>query len=452
VGTIRNHQMTIVAVITATIGSLAAGSTPQEYDTPTTVHLSGTPTEIGETWGTVNRQAIRNAMERYLAKARAENLSETTLIERAQAFLGIAKQIAPHWIEESRAIGQAAGVDADLYLSFLANTPRGIGFHECTSYAVSRELTQAGAILFHKTRDNVDREQAACVLASSVKGVNKFIAVSNASALSCSMIVNDKGLAGCSDYPAHLTRKNDPHALLPKAAEPQYRGMMSGSILRYVAEKASNCTQALNIIQDFVKKGHYAGGKVNGSHWLFVDRTGTIMEVSSNARHVVSRIHTQEVYFSRLDGSAAAKRLREAERPIDFHLFHNASRDPSICLGSSISGMTVEINAEHPDVLTCAWFTFPVKSLAFPVFMGGRKTPRRLLNGDLYTLGKTLDTEKSRWETLERRAHADKQRLAGKVADLLKADRTAEAVDVLDTWTETTANAQFAIMKGLVPR
>jgi len=443
-----SRQFAIAAVITATIGGLAVGSTPHEHDAPTTVQLSGTPTEIGETWGAVNRQAIRKDMERYLAKARAENLSEKTLIERAQTFVGIAKQVASHWIEESRAIAQAAGVDADLYLSFVANSPRGIGFHECTSYAVSRELTQGGAILFHKTRDNVDREQAACVLASSVKGVNKFIAVSNASALSCSMMVNDKGLAGSADYPAHLTRKNDPHALIPEAAQPQYRGMMSGSILRHVAEKASNCTQALSIIEDFVKKGYYAGGKVNGSHWLFVDRTGTIMEVSNNARHVVHRMHAEKVYFSRLDGSAAAKRLCQAERPIDFHLFHDVSRDPSICFGSSISGMTVEIDAEHPDVLTCAWVAFPARSLSVPVFMGVQKTPRCLFNGDLYTLGKTLDTERSRWEALERRTHADKQRLAGRIADLLEADRTAEAVDLLDTWTETTANAHFAIMNA----
>ena len=391
-------------------------------------------------------------MERYLAKARTENLSETTLIERAQTFVEIVKRIAPHWIEEARAIARAAGIDSDLYLSFLANRPRSIGFHECTSYAVSREFTQDNAIFFHKTRDNTGREQAAYVLTSSVKGVNKFIAVWNASAIRCSMMVNDKGLAGAADYPAHLTRKNDPSALLPEPAKPQYRGMMGSHFLRYIAERASSCAEALDIIEDFVKKRYYAGGDVNGQHWLFVDREGVILEISSNSRHVVSKIHSQKVYFSRLDGSAAAKRLYEAERPIDFHLFHNVSRDPSICFGSSISGMTVEISAEHPDILTCAWLSLPAKSLSFPVFMGGQRTPGCLVNGDVYKVGKTLDTETSRWETLERRGHADKQRLAGKIADLLKAGQTAEAVALLDTWTETAANAQFAIMKGLMPR
>ena len=264
---------------------------------------------------------------------------------------------------------------------------------------MAREFTQDHAIFFHKNRDNLDCEQAGYVLASSVSGVNKFIAVTNASAVNCSMMVNDKGLAGSGDYPAHLTRKGDPHALLPEAAEPRFRGMMNDFLLRHIAERAADCGQALNIIEDFSNKGYYAGGTVNGTHWLFVDRTGTIMEVSSNARHVVSKIHAQKVYFSRQDGSPAATRLRQAAEPIDFHLFHNVSRDPSICLASSISGMTVEIDPQHPDVLTCAWISLPAKSLAFPVFMGGRKTPRCLVNGELYQTGKSLDAEKSQWET-----------------------------------------------------
>ncbi|NQT15167.1 MAG: sulfatase-like hydrolase/transferase, partial [Planctomycetes bacterium] len=299
----------------------------RQQDTPTTVTLSGTPTEIGETWGTINRQAIHNAVEQYLAKAKAESLSEETLVERSQPFVAIARKIAPHWIEEAQAIARAAGIDADLYLSLLANVPRSIGFHECTSYAVSREFTQDGAVFFHKNRDNVDCEQAAYVLTSSAEGVNKFLAVSNASAVNCSMMVNEKGLAGSADYPANLTRRDDPGALVPEPAEPRYRGVMNDFLLRHVAERASSCDEALNVIQDCVNKGYSAGGTVNGTHWLFVDRTGTIMEISSNARHVVSRIHTQKVYFSRRDESAAAKRLRQAERPIDFHFFHTVSRD-----------------------------------------------------------------------------------------------------------------------------
>ncbi len=422
-----------------------------EHAGPIAVELVGTPTEIGERWGAINRQAVRSAVGRYVAKAKKEKLAETTLLERAQPCLEIVQQVAPHWIEAARAIAQAAEVDADLYLSFLANSPRGLGFHECTSYAVTGKHAEAGGIFFHKNRDNVDREQAAYILTSSVRGVNKFIAISNASGNGCSMMVNDKGLAGSGDYPAHLTRKGDPDALLPEPAEPQFRGMMSGSILRYIAERAVDCGQALSIIEEFVERGYYAGGTVNGTHWLFVDRAGTILEVSSNVRHVASRIHTQKAYFSRLDGSAAAKTLRQAEVPIGFHRFHNASRDPSICLASSIAGMTVEIDAEHPEVLTCAWISLPARSLSYPVFMGAHTTPRCLLSGNLYRVGKLLAPRKSQWETLEEQTHAEKQRLAEKAGGLLKAGQTAEAVNMVDAWTKATADAQLANLKGLVP-
>jgi len=451
IGSRHGRVVLLLALACLGRGEFVAADAAKKPATPTAVELSGTPTEVGERWGTINRQAVRSAVEGYLAKAKREKLSEATLLRRARRFWEIARRIAPHWIEETRAIARAADVDADVYLSFVANSSRGIGFHECTSYAVAGKHAQAGAIFFHKNRDNVDREQAAYVVTSSVQGVNKYIAVSNASTIGCSMMVNDKGLAGSGDYPAHLTRKGDPDALLPEPAEPQFRGMMSGSILRHIAETAADCRHALEIIEEFAERGYYAGGTVNGTHWLFVDRTGTILEVSSNVRHVASRIHTQKAYFSRLDGSAAAKTLRAAEEPIDFHRFHNVSRDPSICLASSIAGVTVEIDAEHPEVLTCAWFSLPAKSLSFPVFMGGRRTPRCLLSGDLYKAGKPLPPQKSHWEALEKQVHAEKQRLAGKVARLLEAGQTAEAVDLLDTWTETTARAQLAIVKGLVP-
>ena len=79
-----------------------------------------------------------------------------------------------------------------------------------------------GAILFHKTRDNKDRPQAAYIVESSLEGINKFISVSNATTiLGCSMMVNEKGLAGSSDYPVEHTRRGDPNALRPEPAEPQ---------------------------------------------------------------------------------------------------------------------------------------------------------------------------------------------------------------------------------------
>ena len=194
-------------------------------------------------------------------------------------------------------------------------------------------------------------------------GVHKFITVSDASVLACMMMVNEHGLAGSAD-----TGGIEP-------GRPKYRGMMNTFVLRYIAERARSCRDALDIIEDFVDRGQYAGGGGTGTHWLFVDKDGGILEVSNNAREVRSVRHDAKVYFSARGDTPAAHRLWKATVPIDFHLFHNVSRDPSVCFESTICGMTAEIDADRPDILTCAWFTLPGKGLAFPLFMGGVATP-----------------------------------------------------------------------------
>ena len=414
------------------------------------VHLAGSPTEIGRTWGEVNKKAITNDFEvHYLKKAAAAGISEADLIGRSERFVRIVREIAPHWLEEARAVARAAGVPEDLYIAFVGSKPRNLFLHECTSYAVAREHTRDNAIFFHKTRDNVDHDQAAYILESSLPGIQKFISIYDASVMSCSMMVNEQGLAGSADYPAHLTRKGDPSALIPEPAEPKYRGMMSGLILRYIAERASSCREALEIIEDFVKKGYYAGGKVNGNHWLFVDRDGVILEVSNNASHVASRFHTQKTYFSRLDSSAAAKKLSEADKPIDFGLFHGVARDPSICFKSSISGMTVEIDPDHPELLTCAWISLPVHSGSFPLLMGQTKTPLRLVNGEIYQLGKQTKAERQLWETAEQTAHASKERLKERVLATLANDGGAKTVDALDHWSQEQADRLVEHLQAL---
>ncbi len=70
-----------------------------------------------------------------------------------------------------------------------------------------------------------------------------MIGICDANAILCCMMVNDKGLAGSADYPVEWTREDDPAALVPAAAEPHYRGLMNGSVLRYIAERVSNCRE-----------------------------------------------------------------------------------------------------------------------------------------------------------------------------------------------------------------
>jgi len=403
------------------------------------VTLSGTPEQIGSAWGTLNKKSILDDMEAsYLKKAEKAGLTKEVLLERSAESVRIAREIAPHWLEEAQATARAIGVDENLYQAFVHGHSRNRFLHECTSYAVSREHTRDGAILFHKTRDNVDRPQVACIVQSSTQGINKFITVSDIGNIRCSMMVNDKGLAGSADYPAD--KKKDSSTLVLPDAKPRYRGLMAGSILRHIAERASTCAGALAIIEDFVKKGYYAGGDVNGSHWLFVDRTGAILEVGNNSEHVVSQYHMEKVYFSRLKKSAAAQRLEIAKEPVDFHAFHNTARDSSVCFGSSISGLTVEIDSKHPELLTCAWVALPARSVAFPLLMGQDSTPAPLVDGSAYAKAKDGPVRAQEWEALEHRAHDAKAELANDVLAGVAAGNPEEAQrELMNQWSAKQA-------------
>jgi len=429
VSVMRNAAILVAVVLAAPIASAAETSL---------IRVAGTPEQIGTIWGKINKEIIVRDMDaQYLKPAAAAGLSRETLIERSAAYVRIVKEIAPHWLEEARAVARTAGVDEALYVAFVGGHARKRFLHECTSYAVSRGHARDGAILFHKTRDNADRPQVTPIVESSLKGINKFIAVSDVGCIKCSMMVNEKGLAGSADYPAD--RKKESSTLRLEPAEPQYRGLMAGSILRHIAERASNCTEALAIIEDFVAKGYYAGGEVNGSHWLFVDRKGTILEVCNNSRHVVSKVHTQKAYFSRFNESETARRLREAEA-VDFHLFHDVSRARPLLTKDSISGMTVEIDPDRPDLFTCAWVSLPVRAVAFPLLMGQRRTPACLVDGTAYELGKKSPSQTPRWGALERSMHAEKERLKEKVkASVTTGNPEQTPVELLDEWSAAQA-------------
>ncbi len=390
-------------------------------------------------WGCINREAIHSDMEAFFLKpAREAGLSPQMLIEGAKRYVEIVAQMAGHWLDEAAAIAEAAGVDERLYLAFGGGVYRNLFLHpECTSYAVQSVSTLDHAIYFHKNRDNVDKAQCAFVMESRVPGVNRFMANSDASVAACMMMVNEKGLAGSADYPG---------GLVPAAAPPRYRGMMNAQLLRHIAERADDCASALEIIQDVVSHGYYAGGDVNATHWLFVDRRGTILEVSNNAEQVLYRHPTEKVYFSRLTDSSAAQELIKAQEPINFAKFHRVSRDPSICLDTSISGMTVEIDRDHPESLTSAWFALPAGSIAFPLFMGQRATPRCLLDGSAYRLGKGSGDRRPLWEAVEGGLHASQMHLKRSLLLAAQADAPDINTHALDQWSQS----QSAMLLGIL--
>ena len=222
-------------------------------------------------------------------------------------------------------------------------------------------------------------------------------------------------------------------------AHPRHRGLMNTFMLRFIAETCASCEAALDVIQDYVSWGYYAGGGRTGTHWLFVDREGTALEVSHNAGDVSFAYHPEKAYSSARTDSRAATALRQAPSPIGFHAFHRTSRDPSICFDTSIAGMTVEIDREYPSALTCAWISLPARSLSFPIFMGQASTPTCLLSGQAHALGGTAPCTCPIWEQVEEELHADKQTLRKEAASLLEGHHPEQAASLVDEWGQAQA-------------
>ena len=265
----------------------------------------GAPAEIGATWGRINAEAVKHDLEEYYLKpARARGITPKELVLRAGTFVELAKRLAPHWLPETEAVARAAGVDPEVYLAYVGTVYRGLWAGEdCTSYAISPKFAHEKGIFFHKNRDNQPKSQCAFLIDADVPGVNRFISVSDASVISCMMMVNEKGLAGSADVGGL------------KIDKPRHRGWMNTALLRHVAERAGDCEQALAIVREFVEKGWYAGGGAVGTHWLFVDAKGRILEISNNSSQLTHRWHDDEkVYFSAGRGRAV-ERLRDAGRP-----------------------------------------------------------------------------------------------------------------------------------------
>lgn len=423
------------AVSTLATRGLAAGKQPPQVSTVT---LRGSPAEIGSLWGRMNAKAIHADMEQYYLKpARDAGISTATLLSRSEKYAELSRRHAPHWLEETRAVAEAAGVEPDLYLAFTGGVYRSLFTgHECTSYAMSTAHTAEGRIFFHKNRDNAMKKQAVFILDGSASGVNKLIAVSDASVVACMMMVNDKGLAGSADTGGL------------KVTQPAFRGMMNTTILRHIGERAATCEDALRTVQEYVREGRYAGGAKTGTHWLFVDASGKILEISNNSRELAHTWHNEKTYFSARQGSSAEKALLEARAPVDFATFHNASRDSALCFKSSIASMSVEIDRQHPGILSRAWVSLPAKALSFPLFIGGSETPLSLVNGEVFDTCHAIEGRREEWERIEAAAFRRQSSLDSEVRTLLQNSAPKQAATSIDTWTRQITAEHLAVLKA----
>ena len=344
------------------------------------VSLVGDARTVGQRWGTLNAADIRKHMAAMLAGWRKRGLSDKQMVAKSEPFRRFAAKRAPHWLDESAAIAEAAGVRPELYTAFLAGKYRDLFFvHECTSFLAVGEATADGATLFHKNRDNAAREQCAyykrIAHASNPAG---FHSTGDTSDTGLMMMVNDHGLAGSADVGGL------------REDRPKGDGVMNPYILRVVAERAERCEDALEILQQCIKEGWYAGGRKAGTNWLFADRHGTGMRVAQNSHEEKHWVFKDTTAFLARGSTRGAKLITGKKGRIALRDMNAAATHPSICFSTSISALTVRIDPKQPADLSSVWFALPACSPYVPVFPAGKAAPRQLVDGTCFEGGREL--------------------------------------------------------------
>ena len=344
------------------------------------VSLVGDARTVGTRWGTLNAADTRRHTDAMVATWRKRGLSDKQMVAKSEPFRRFDAKFAPHWLDEAAAIAQAAGTRPEFYTAFLAGKYRDLFFvDECTSFLAVGDATADGATLFHKNRDNVAREQSAyykrIAHASNPAG---FHTTGDTSDTGLMMMVNDHGLAGSADVGG-----------LPED-RPKGDGVMNPYILRVIAEQAERCEDALEIIQQCIREGWYAGGRKAGTNWLFADRHGTGMRVAQNSHAEKHWVFHDTTAFLARGATPGARLITGKKGQITLRDMNAAATHPSICFETSISALTVRIDPKQPADLSSMWFALPACSPYVPVFPAGKAAPRPLVDGTCFEGGRKL--------------------------------------------------------------
>lgn len=408
-----------IAVVLTVIALGLRVAIAEEGWTAKCIVLEGTPEEVGAEFAKLNGTKIRADFERFVKENRS-------VLTTGRRYLEITKKLAPHWLAEAVAVAKEIGVDPTLYGIYLGAKYRGVNAgHECISYAATGKAAKGDKALLHKLRQNRFRLQGAYFKKIVVEGkcLHRFLRLGDVHGLESCMFVNEKGLAGC-----HVQCGRDP--------EPRWKGWMTHSLSRYIAENAATCQEALDILKMTCEEGVYAGGKI-GTRWTFADASGKIVTALQHARAVSKIDWAREKGFVLNKGKFPS----QDDLPVDALAMNEAlRRETGLC------SLTAEVPKEHPEFLTCAWVSLGNPSSVYvPLFMGGRGTPVSIADGTLHLLNRSADKGRMIAEAprFEKEAQAKKQKVEQRAASLLKAGKKTEAVQLLTKFnTEITLAAE----------
>jgi hypothetical protein len=380
-----------------------------------------------------------------------QGLSEATLIEQRGRYEELVGRFAPWWAEESRAIAEEIGVDAERFNAYQALREVDPGVLKekmgietgCTSFMAVGKAAPEGVSLFHKNRDYTVDVQT--VFIKQIEGTYKYIASTDIPNIGVAYFLNDRGLAGASNTGSPTD---------DCAAE----GFSEHHVMRLLAEKAASCEEALEMVREIVDRRNFVYNK-SGVITLLVDKhKGLVIE--NTAHHLAYRWIEEETLvranlfllprMKAWEAEMTAERsgnsttrferashlLNESREELGALLFNEVSRDVGpehpICKDSTVSAFTSVIPDEYEAALSYTWVSdgHPKHTYYIPLYLGMEGVPKFMVDGSLWKRAHILHEKgESCLEQgeLETEFDQDREALERRAKAFLKEGRAEEA-------------------------
>lgn len=337
------------------------------------VALKGKAEEVGRSFGEVARESIQELISSFKPSKDWE--------KRIGQFTHLLEEVAPHWLEEGKALCDASGSDFKLLLAY--NLPS--LEDECTSFiALSSE---SGFPILHKNRDFALQRQSFFI--KKIEGFHKFIGGAAPLDLGTAYFLNEAGLAGACNTGGYSD-------VAPSS------GLLDRHLLRLIAERASDRKEALEIVKDMQGKGFLSteNGK-RGFILLLLDKDGGMVIEYTPAElaweeakeGLLIRSNSFLLLEDKKEDLSSQHRLGRAWellggkgkiKPGDiWAAASDRMGSYPICNKRTVSALTVILHPHLPSLsLAFAFPGPPDRAIPFPLSIALEETPEELIRGD----------------------------------------------------------------------
>ena len=346
----------------------------------------------------------------------------------------------------------------------------------CTSWFIHPELSSTGGAMLQKNRDYTGQNLISARLFRAMPGRYKVLTVGDLWSSGAGAVMNEKGV---------MITQNDGITW-----EQQRRKVSVGCVflLRYLAEHCATADAAVAMLKDFYSRNFMRDGDI---YFIADARKGYVLETTS--RHVTVApiefgfevrannyilpgmrslgLQKREAF---LNGSSrrylASEFLRKAAdrkntlSPLDLmelSRYRDVELEKSnyrqVCMKNTIASTMMVPDAEYPEYLSAAFVSIgpPRHTVYLPIPMALTRIPADLTNGEWGTRAFALREKTGldhnllpQFNKVEKELTDDFFAVREKARLLLKADRTAEAVKLInDNFIQTYNKAKEFLEK-----